>query len=115
MGIPKAIALPDGRDHSGDPIARRAPQMIEIMGQPTLIVHCSSMITGLCADNAESGMKYDGQLMVTCCTPGDLGLMYLMNIEQARNFAHGMLGLCDKQEAAAKDAATAALQKAGAK
>lgn len=115
MGIQKAFNLPGGRNISSDPIEPKAPKIVELMGKPTIIVHCSSMFTGLHADSVENGKQFNGQLMVMCGTPGDVGMMYLMNIEQARAFSEGMLALCDKQEAAAKEAAAAALQKAAAK
>jgi hypothetical protein len=109
------VPLPDFREHKGDPVKRRKPQVIDLLGKPTMLVHCSGMLTGLLADSAEAGINYDGQIMLVCYTAGELGMMYLMSIEHARNTAASITRLCDKQEAAAKQAAADALQKAAGK
>lgn len=109
------IPLPGYRERKGDPIVRRRPHVLDLMGKPTMIVHCDGLVTGLSANNAEAGANYDGTIMALCYTPGQFGMMYLMSIDHARSIAASLNRLCDKQEAAAAAAAAGALQKAGAK
>lgn len=110
-----AQELPGFRRRECDPIQMQPPQMINMSGKPTMIVHCLSMGTGICANKGQDGRNFEGQIMITCYTAGQIGLMYLMSVEDARNTAASLNRLCDAQEAAAKDAAAAALQKAAGK